>query len=415
MIPRQFHLPEIRGATLIKITVGMLSLFIAQGRANELKIGVLTDLSGVNSDNTGTGMVASVKMAIADFGGKAVGAPVTVLTADHQSRPDIGAAIARRWYEIDGVDAIVDVSQTNIAFPISDLAAKYNRVFSTGAASTSFSDDRCSANTLQWSHDTYTMSFGPSRLLVEDGYKTWFYLAVDYAFGLDLVEKSSATVRAAGGKVLGSVRHPLGASDLSSFLLTAQSSAAQVLAIASAGDDVNEAVKEAQEFGLAASGTKLATLFGVINNVHALGLKVGKGLYVTESFYWDLNDDTSAFARRFFETTGKMPNLTQAAQYSFVTHYLKTIDRFARDDVDKMHDGRWVVERMKSWPTEDPIFGKAYLRKSGRHVHDFYVFQVKAPEESKGAWDYYKLLKSYKGDSAYLPLSQSRCPLDKEP
>jgi len=383
-------------------------------QADQLKIGVLTDLSGVNSDNTGKGMVAAVKMAVEDFGGKAAGVPLAIVTADHQSQPDIGTTLARRWFETDQVDAIFDVTQTNIAFPISDLAAKYNRVFSTGAASTAFSDDRCSANTVQWSHDTYTMSFGPSQLLVEAGDRKWFYLAVDYAFGNDLVEKSSAIVKGAGGTVVGAVRHPLGASDLSSFLLQAQSSGANVLAIASAGDDVITALKTAREFGLDRQ-MKFATLFGTINNVHALGLPLAKGLYVTESFYCDLNEGTRAFAKRFFDIVGKMPNLAQAAQYSAVTHYLRTIDRFAKDDPAKMHDGKWVVERMKSWPTDDIIFGKAYLRKDGRHVHNFYVFQVKSPEESHGPWDYYKLVRTYTGDSAYMPLSQSRCPMDKEP
>jgi branched-chain amino acid transport system substrate-binding protein len=378
-----------------------------------IRIGVLTDLAGVNADNTGPGMVAAVKMAVEDAGGAIAGIPIEVVIGDHQGRPDIGVATAKKWFDIEHVNAIVDVTQTNVALPIGDLVRANNGVFFCGAASMAFTNDRCSPNTVVWSHDAHTMSYGPSRALVKEGYKSWFYLAVDYAFGKDLVDTSSKIVTQAGGKVLGVVRHPFGASDMSSFLLQAQSSGAQVLGLATVGDDVTTAIKQAREFGLAESGMKLAALFTIINNIRALGTEATQGLYVTESFYWDLNDATRGWSTRFAKVAGKMPNLTQAAHYSAMTHYFRTLREIAQTDSASLFDGKVVVAKMKSMPTSDPVFGDAYLRADGRHIHDFHLFQVKAPAQSKGPWDLYNLVETFPGDAAYLPLAESTCPLVK--
>jgi branched-chain amino acid transport system substrate-binding protein len=378
-----------------------------------IRIGVLTDLAGVNADNTGPGMESAVKMAVEDSGGKISDAPIEVVIGDHQGRPDIGTNITKQWYDANGVDAIVDVTQTNIALPISDITRERNRVFFCGAASMAFTNDRCTPNTVVWSHDSRTMSFGPSRTLVKEGFKSWYYLAVDYAFGRDLVGTSSKVVTQAGGNVLGVVRHPFGASDMSSFLLQAQSSGAQVLGLATVGDDVTTAIKQAHEFGLTGRGMKMAALFTIINNIRALGLDVTQGLYVTESFYWDLNDSTRAWSARFFKINHKMPNLTQAAHYSAMLHYIKALRAMAGSDPQNLHDGRAVVAKMKEMPTSDPIFGESYLREDGRHIHDFHLFQVKAPAQSKSDWDIYNLIETFPSDTAYLPLSESSCPLVK--
>jgi branched-chain amino acid transport system substrate-binding protein len=378
-----------------------------------IRIGVLTDLAGINADNTGPGMVSAVKMAVEDAGGSVAGIPIEVIVGDHQGRPDIGLATAREWFDIRHVNTIADVTQTNVALPISDLCRDKNGIFFCGAASMAFTNDRCSPNTVVWSHDSHTMSFGPSRALVQQGFKNWFYLAVDYAFGRDLVETSSKIVTQSGGKVLGTVRHPFGTADMSSFLLQAQSSGAQVLGLATVGDDVTTAIKQAHEFGLTQSGMQLAALFTIINNIRALGPEITQGLYVTESFYWDLNDSTRNWSARFFKANGKMPNLTQAAHYSAMTHYLKTLKEVARSEPNNLFDGKAVVAKMKQIPTSDPIFGEAYLRADGRHIHDFHLFQVKTPAQSKGPWDLYRLVETFPGDAAYLPLSESKCPLVK--
>jgi branched-chain amino acid transport system substrate-binding protein len=378
-----------------------------------IHIGVLTDLAGVNADNTGPGMVSAVKMAIEDVGGLVAGIPIEVIVGDHQGRPDVGLATAREWFDIRRVNTIVDVTQTNVALPISDLCREKNGVLFCGAASMAFTNDRCSPNTVVWSHDSHTMSYGPSRVLVQQGFKNWFYLAVDYAFGRDLVETSSKIITQSGGKVLGTVRHPFGIADMSSFLLQAQSSGAQVLGLATVGDDVTTAIKQAHEFGLIQSGMQLAALFTIINNIHSLGPEFTQGLYVTESFYWDLNDSTRNWSARFFKANGKMPNLTQAAHYSAMTHYLKTLKEMAKSDPNNLFDGKAVVAKMKQIPTSDPIFGDAYLRADGRHIHDFHLFQVKTPAQSRGPWDLYRLVETFPGDTAYLPLSKSKCSLVK--
>lgn len=400
-----------RRAVLLGGTAALASAAARAQSVQPIRIGVLTDLAGVNADNTGPGMVSAVRMAIEDCGGKVGDLPIEVIIGDHQGRPDIGTNITKQWYDAQAVDAIVDVTQTNIALPISDISRDRNRVFFCGAASMAFTNDRCTPNTVVWSHDSRTMSFGPSRTLVKEGFKSWYYLAVDYAFGRDLVDTSSKVVTQAGGNVLGVVRHPFGASDMSSFLLQAQSSGAQVLGLATVGDDVTTAIKQAHEFGLTARGMKMAALFTIINNIRALGLDATQGLYVTESFYWDLNDSTRAWSARFFKINRKMPNLTQAAHYSAMLHYIKALRAIAGEDPQKLHDGRAVVARMKQLPTSDPIFGNAYLREDGRHIHDFHLFQVKTPAQSKSDWDIYNLIETFPSDTAYLPLSESTCPL----
>ncbi len=396
------------------LVAGGAALMTSASRAQRkptFKVGILTDLAGVNADNTGPGMVSAVKMAVEDVGGAIGDIPIEVMIGDHQGRPDIGVATAKQWFDVQQVNAIVDVTQTNVALPISDLTRDKNGVFFCGAAAMAFTNDRCSPNTVVWSHDAHTMSYGPSRALVGEGYKSWFYLAVDYAFGRDLVDTSSRIVTGAGGKVAGVVRHPFGAADMSSFLLQAQASGAQVLGLATVGDDVTTAIKQAHEFGLTQSGMKLAALFTIINNIRALGPEITQGLYVTESFYWDLNDATRNWSTRFFKANGKMPNLTQAAHYSAMTHYFRTLRMMAGDDPASLFDGRAVVAKMKTIPTSDPVFGNAYLRADGRHIHDFHLFQVKTPAQSKGPWDLYNLIQTFPRDTAYLQLAESTCPL----
>jgi len=350
-------------------------------------------------------------MAVADRGGAAAGRRVEVIAADHQSKPEVGEEIAREWYAARGVDAIVDISQTNIALAVSNLTHAQNKVLMTGAASIAFTNEACSTNTLQWSHDTHCMSYGPSHELVAQGKKKWFYLAVDYTFGRDLVATSGAIVKQAGGSVAGAVYAPLGSTDMSAYINQAMAASPDVICVASAGDDVNVAVKQAVEFGVPQSGVSLATLFAVINNVHAIGLETAQGLYATESFYWNLNDATRAFAKRWSEVNKKMPNLTQAAHYAATLHYMKVLDAVGEQDPGKMRDGRFMVHAMKATPTEDPVFGKAYLRADGRHIHSFYLFQVKTPAESKQPWDYYSLVKTFPGEEAYLKLDPAKCKL----
>jgi branched-chain amino acid transport system substrate-binding protein len=347
-------------------------------------------------------------MAVEDYGGKAAGRKVEVVANDDQNKVDIAVSTTHRWFDNEGVDAIVDAANSGIALAISQLAKEKNKVFLvSGAASSDLTGARCNPNTIHWTYDNWAYSNGLSRIILENGGKTWFFITVDYAFGKDLEARASAEVTARGGKVLGSVRHPIGSPDFSSYLLQAQASGADVIAFANAGGDSINAFKQAAEFGLKKKHKLVGFVFG-INNVAGLGLESSAGAYILNPFYWDRNERTRAWAKRFQERhpAKNMPNDMQAGVYSSVIHYLKAVDK-----VGGSADGAAVVAAMKAIPTDDPLFGKGLVRADGRKIHPMYLLQVKEKAESKGKWDFFNIVQTIPGDLAFRPLSQSNCPL----
>ena len=378
-----------------------------------IRIGVLTDMSGLYADLAGPGSVEAAKMAVEDLGGKLGDIPIEVLSADHQNKPDIGSNIARQWMDVDGVDVIVDVPTSSVALAVSELAKQKDKVFlASGPGSTDITGKACSPNTVHWAYDTYALANGTGRAVVQSGGDTWFFLTADYAFGQALERDTSAVVQASGGKVLGAVKHPLNASDFSSFLLQAQSSKAKVIGLANAGGDTINAIKAAHEFGIAKGGQKLAGLLVFITDIHALGLETAQGLNLTTAYYWDRDISTRAFAKRFGgRNRDRMPTMVQGGVYASVLHYLKARQALGAG----VTSGAAVVARMREMPSDDVIFGKGSIRADGRHVHTMYLYEVKKPSESKGAWDYFKLVKEIPGEEAFLPLDKSVCPLVKKP
>ena len=376
----------------------------AQAETGTIKLGVLTDLSGPYADGTGQGSVEAASMAVEDAGGEALGKPIEILSADHQNKADVGSAIARRWYEAEGVDAIIDVPNTAVALAVQELTRQNDKVFlMSGPASTVLTGKSCSPNGIMWTYDTYALAHGTGQAVVREGGDSWFFLAADYSFGQSVVKDTSEVVKANGGKVLGDVRHPLGTADFSSFLLQAQGSGAKVVALANAGADTINAIKQAHEFGLT---QKLAGMLIFVTDVHALGLETAKGLLLTDAWYWDMDEPSRAFARRWSQRMGgKMPTYIQAGVYSAVRHYLKAMQ------AAKTEDAKTVIAKMKSMPIDDFFAHNGKIREDGRMVHDLYLIQVKSPAESKGPWDYYKVLRTIPGDEAFLPLSASECPL----
>jgi branched-chain amino acid transport system substrate-binding protein len=372
-----------------------------------VKIGVLNDRSGVYSDLSGEGSVIAARMAAEDFKASEKNIKIDFVSADHQNKPDVGSNIARQWYDQDGVDVIADVPTSSVALAVNQVTREKNKIFLvSGAAASDLTGPQCSPNTVHWTYDTVALANGTGAAMVKQGGDTWFFLTADYAFGHALERDTGAVVQKAGGKVVGAVRHPFPGQDFSSFLLQAQASKAKVIGLANAGGDTINAVKQAAEFGITQAGQKLGGLLVFISDVHALGLKTANGLVLTESFYWDLNDQTRAWSKRFAEkNAGKMPTMVQAGVYSSVLHYLKAVDALKGKDPAK------VMAKMKETPTDDPLFGKGQVRADGRKVHDMYLFEVKKPNESKGAWDYYKLLATIPGDQAYRPLNEGNCPL----
>jgi branched-chain amino acid transport system substrate-binding protein len=372
-----------------------------------VKIGVLNDRSGLYSDLSGEGSVIAARMAVEDFKAADKGIKVDIVSADHQNKPDVGSNIARQWYDQDGVDVIVDVPTSSVALAVNQITREKNKVFiNSGAASSDLTGAQCSPNTVHWTYDTVALANGTGGAMVKQGGNTWFFLTADYAFGHALERDTTAVVTKNGGKVLGSVRHPFPGTDFSSFLLQAQASKAKVIGLANAGGDTINSIKQAGEFGITQGGQALAGLLVFISDVHALGLKTAQGLVLTESFYWDLNDSTRAWSKRFAEKAGgKMPSMVQAGVYAGVTHYLKAVEAL------KAKDSQKVMAKMKETPTDDPLFGKGQVRADGRKIHDMYLFEVKKPGESKGAWDYYKLLATLPGDQAFRPLNEGNCPL----
>jgi branched-chain amino acid transport system substrate-binding protein len=378
-----------------------------------VKIGVLNDMSSLYADIGGPNSVAAIKMAVEDSGLAAKGWKIEVLSGDHQNKPDVGVNITRQWIDNDKVDVIADTPNSGVALAVSNLVREKNAVLlNSGAASADLTGKACSPNTVSYTYDTYMLANGTGKALTKAGGDSWFFLTADYAFGHALERDTSAVVTTSGGKVLGSVKHPINTADFSSFLLQAQASKAKVVGLANAGGDTTNAIKQASEFGIVAGGQKLAALLLFVNDVHALGLKVAQGLTFTESFYWDLNDQTRAWSNRFIKLSpkGTMPSMTVAGNYAAVLHYLKALDALGGNP----HDGAKVVAKMKDIPTDDPLFGKGPLRIDGRRIIPAYLFEVKKPEESKYPWDYYKLIATISPEDAAKPLEASECPLVKK-
>ncbi len=375
-----------------------------------VKIGVLNDRSGIYSDISGEGSVVAARMAVEDFKAAEKGIKVDIVSADHQNKPDVGSNIARQWYDQDGVDLIVDVPTSSVALAVNQVTREKNKVFiNSGAASSDLTGSQCSPNTVHWTYDTVALANGTGGAMVKQGGDTWFFITADYAFGHALERDTAAVVTKNGGKVLGSVRHPFPGTDFSSFLLQAQASKAKVIGLANAGGDTINSIKQAGEFGITQGGQALAGLLVFISDVHALGLKTAQGLVLTESFYWDLNDGTRAWSKRFADkNAGKMPTMVQAGVYAGVLHYLKAVEAL------KGKDSQQVMAKMKEMTTDDPLFGKGTIRPDGRKMHDAYLFEVKKPEESKGEWDLYKLLAKIPADQAFRPLDEGNCPLVKK-
>jgi branched-chain amino acid transport system substrate-binding protein len=380
----------------------------AQISDDVVKIGVLTDMSSLYADSTGKGSLVAVQMAVADYGGKVKGKPIEVIVADHQNKPDVGVNIARNWYDNEKVDAIFDVPTSSVALPVSALTREKNKInINSGGGSSDITGVACSPNTVHWTYDTYALSNVAGKAMVKRGEDTWFFVTADYAFGMARERDAANVVKESGGKVLGDVRHPLNSSDFSSFLLQAQASKAKVIALANAGGDTTNALKQASEFGITKGGQKMIALLQEITDTHSLGARETQGLIVTDAFYWDMNDETRAFSKRFNEKVGHMPTMIQAGLYSATMHYLKAIEAIGTDEAPK------VMAQMRATPINDFFAKDGKIRIDGRMVHDMYLFEVKKPEESKNEWDLYKLLATVPGDEAFRPLDKGGCPLVK--
>jgi len=404
-------LARLSTALITIAAFGLAGPALAQDKS--VKIGVLNDMSSLYADIGGPNSVAAVKMAVEDSGLKAKGWNIEVLSGDHQNKPDVGVNIARQWIDAEKVDVIMDTPNSGVALAVNNLVKEKNSVLlNSGAATADLTGKACTPNTVSFTYDTYMLANGTGKALTKAGGDTWFFLTADYAFGHALERDTSAVVTASGGKVLGGVRHPLNTSDFSSFLLQAQSSKAKVIGLANAGGDTTNSIKQAAEFGIVQGGQKLAALLLFINDVHALGLKTAQGLTFTESFYWDLNDKTREWSKRFQKVSpkGSMPSMTVAGLYAGVLHYLKAMEALGSNP----RDGAKVVAKMKELPTDDPLFGKGPLRPDGRRLIPAYLFEVKKPEESKGPWDYYKLVATISPEDAAKPLEASDCPLVKK-
>ncbi len=382
----------------------------AQVSDGVIKIGILNDQSGTYADLAGPGSVVAARMAVEDFGAAAKGMKVEILSADHQNKPDVGSNIARQWYDVDKVDLILDVPTSSVVLAINQIAREKNKAFivSTGATS-DLTGKACSPTSIHWTYDTWALANGTGSAIVKTGGDTWFFLTADYAFGHALERDTEAVVVKNGGKVLGKVRHPFPSADFSSFLLQAQASKAKIIGLANAGADTTNAIKQGAEFGIVRGGQQFAGLLVFLTDVHALGLEKAQGLVLTEAFYWDLNDKTRAWSKRFAERhKGAMPTMVQAGVYSATLHYLKAVEALKSDDGPK------VIAKMKEMPTDDPLFGKGTVRADGRKIHPMYLFEVKKPSESKGAWDYYKLRATIPAEQAFRPVDQGDCPLVKK-
>ena len=397
-------------------TLGLAALaaVLACGGANaqqvNVKIGVLSDMSSLYSDIGGAGSVAAAKLAIADFTKDNPNVKVELISGDHQNKPDIGSQLANQWYDVDKVDLIIDTPNSGVALAVSQITAAKNKIFIvSGAAASDLTGPKCNANTIHWTYDTWMLANGTGTALVKTGGNTWFFLTSDYAFGHALERDTMAAVEKAGGKVVGKVRHPINTNDFSSFLLQAQSSKAKVIGLANAGGDTINSIKQAAEFGIVTGGQNLAGLLVFASDVNALGLQTAQGLTLTETWYWDMNDVNRAWTKRWQAergAAGKFPTMVQAGVYSGLTHYLKAVSA-----LKSAADGKAVVAKMKEMPTDDPLFGKGTIRADGRKVHPAYLFEVKAPSDSKYPGDFYKVRATIPVDEAFRPLKEGNCPL----
>jgi len=404
---------RIAASLLLGTALSLAATSFALAQDKIVKIGALSDQSGLYADLGGPGSTLAAQMAVEDSGLTAKGWKIDIISGDHQNKPDIGVNIARQWFDVDKVDIIVDVPNSGVALAVNNVVKEKNGVYiNSGAATSDLTNAQCSPNTVHWTYDTYMLAHGTGQALVKSGGDTWFFLTADYAFGAALERDTTAVVTANGGKVLGGVKHPLNTADFSSFLLQAQASKAKVIGLANAGGDTTNSIKQAAEFGIVKGGQKLAALLLFITDVKAIGLETAQGLNFTETFYWDRNDESRAFAKRFSARmkNGAEPTMVHAGVYSGVIHYLKALEALGGNP----HDGVKVVEKMKSIPTDDPLFGKGEIEPNGRKIHPAYLFEVKKPSESKGPWDFYKLVAEVPADQAFTPLSESKCALLKK-
>jgi branched-chain amino acid transport system substrate-binding protein len=399
---------SIRGLALAAAALLCGVAAFAQSGTQTVKIAVLSDMSSLYADIGGPGSVTAAKLAIEDFAKINPNLKVELVSGDHQNKPDVGSSLVTQWYDVDGVDAVIDVPTSSVALAVSQVASQKNKVFLvSGAASSDLSGAKCNSNTVHWTYDTWMLANGTGKALVKTGGDSWFFLTADYAFGHALERDTAAAVEANGGKILGKVRHPLNTSDFSSFLLQAQSSKAKVIGLANAGGDTINSIKQGAEFGITKGGQKFAGLLVFASDINALGLPTAQGLTFTETWYWDANDANRAWTKRWQqERPGKFPTMVQAGVYSAVTHYLKAVTA-----LKSSADGKAVVAKMKETPTDDPLFGKGSIRADGRKIHDAYLFEVKKPEESKYPGDFYHLRATIPAAEAFRPLKDGGCPL----
>src|SRR5216684_1672728 len=397
---------------VIMAALGLAAAPAAQAQVSDgiVKIGVLTDMSSLYADLSGQGSVIAARMAVEDFGAAKKGMKVEIISADHQNKADVGSGIARQWLDSDKVDVIVDTPNSAVAFAFNQIVKEKGKAFLvSGTAYSELTGKACSPNTIHWTYDTWALANGTGSAIVKTGGDSWFFITADYAFGHALERDTEAVVIKTGGKVLGKVRHPLNNQDFSSFLLQAQASKAKIIGLANAGGDTTNAIKQGAEFGIVKGGQSLAGLLVFLTDVHALGLPTAQGLIFTEAFYWDTNDKTRSFAKRFAELDrGIHPTMIHAGVYAATLHYLKAVEALKGDD------GTKVIAKMKDTPTDDPLFGKGTIRADGRKLHPMYLFEVKKPAESKGPWDYYKLRATIPAEQAFRPIDQGDCPLVKK-
>jgi len=395
--------------TIVPLIAGVLLVpTLAYGEEQPIRIGVLNDMSGPYADYQGLGSVVAAQMAVEDYGGKVAGRKIEVISGDHQNKADIGASLARQWFDTQGVEAIVDLPNSAVALAVNQIVKDKNKAFiASGAGTAELTGAQCTPNTVAWTYDTWELGHALGRAVVGQGKKSWFFISANYAFGHDLQKQASEAVVQDGGKVLGSVDAPLGTADFSSYLIQAQSSHAEVLAFANAGDDLTNSVKQAEEFGVK-NQMALVGFVLTIQNIPALTLKAAQGLLTVNAWYWDLNDATRHWARRFEQRFPKhqKPNDMQAGVYSSILAYLKAVDK-----VGKADDGRAVIATMKASPAEDPVYGKVAIRPDGRAMHPVYLLQAKAPQDSKEPWDYFKIVSTIAAERAFRPLEQGHCPL----
>jgi branched-chain amino acid transport system substrate-binding protein len=400
---------------LKKLLVGTAAIAFTAGAANAqisgdvVKIGVLTDKSSLYADVAGEGSVVAAQLAVEEFGGKVAGKPIQIISADHQNKADISSNIARQWFDTEGVDAIADLVTSSTALAVQEVARDKAKVtLISGAATSRLTGDACSPTGFHWAYDTYALAVGTGRAVVRNGGKSWFFITADYAFGHSLEADVTREVKALGGEVKGSVRHPLNSSDFSSYLLQAQGSGAQVIGLANAGTDTTNSIKQAAEFGITQAGQSLAGLLLFISDVDALGLQIAQGLVLTTGFYWDLDDETRAWSAKYEKKTGRKPTMVQAGVYSSVLHYLKAIEAAGTDD------GLKVANKMKELPVKDMFAKNAKLLPNGRLAHDMYLARVKQPSQSKGRWDYYDIVSTIPAEEAYQKPEASGCPFTKK-